>query len=86
MPTLKIILVILLLTSYYSLPTPSKMYSHYTYHCIKNSCLALMAENNDPKEVVRYIMHLNSDIGYKVLTELIKDGKIPKKYGYEVNN
>ncbi len=86
MITLRIFLSLALITSFYTLPTPSKIYSHYSYHCIKNSCLALIQEHRDAAEAVRYIMRLNSDVAFKVLTELIKDGKIPKKYGYEINN
>lgn len=83
---LRIVLSVVLFSSFYTLPTPSKMHRHYTYHCIKNACLALIEESGDAREAIRYIVRLNTSVAYKVAEDLVKEGKIPKKFGYELNH
>ncbi len=75
-----------LVVSFYALPTPSKMYDDYSYHCIKNACLALIADNGDARECVRYVKRLDSAIAYKVMKDLMFEGKVPKKYQYGLKN
>lgn len=89
----RVVLSLGLIVSFYAFPTPSKMYRNYSYSCIKNSCLALIIEHGDAikckyaaDQVVRYISALNSEVAVKVLKDLIKEGKMPKQYGYEINN
>ena len=83
---LKLFLSLALITSFYTLPTPSKMYNHYSYHCIKNACLALIHENGDARECFRYITRLDSAVAYQVMRDLIREGKVPEKYGHGKNN
>lgn len=83
---LRLFFSLALITSFYTLPTPSKMYSNYSYHCIKNACLALINENGDARECVRYVKRLDTDIAYQVMSDLMNEGKVPKKYNYGSNN
>lgn len=82
----RIVLTLGLLISFYSLPTPSKMYDDYSYHCIKNACLALIQDNGDAREAVRYVNRLDSAVANQVMKDLIVEGKVPKKYGYGNKN
>jgi len=83
--SLRWMLSIGLIISFYALPTPSKVYNHYSYHCIKNACLALIHENGDAREAMRYVKKLNTTIAYKVMQDLVNEGKVPKKYGFGSN-